>query len=277
MDIFNAKDVKHRINNIDNIKVFLNLEEDSKSPRAGSFLREMTFLLGLEKLEFYYLLLDLFSDNSKVKLKQERYNESPYPYYEVRIISEDNKLSTLIFIGLDHIIDYLKNVDKYTIIVDKDRIMRKMKKLGKKSKGFIMEAKDFEDLCMSFFINSIRVAKSLSEADLIVANYLYDELKKQILEIARLYVVLTSKGEKDLGDNGEGVKVSLEPDLHQLYLKIFPGGGRDLWDGLFSAVSLFRKIGLALSDLKDRYVYPKKEDIESINYLRFLYNKFGRK
>lgn len=146
MDIFNVADLKHRINNIDNIKVFLNLEDNNKLPKAGGFLSEMTFLLGLEKLEFYYLLLELFSNNARIRLKQERYNELPYPYYEVKIISEDNKLFTIIFIGIDHVFDYLKNVEKYSIIVDKDRMMRRMKKLSKKSSAPVMETKDFEDL-----------------------------------------------------------------------------------------------------------------------------------
>lgn len=277
MDIFNVADVKHRINNIDNIKVFLNLEDDHKLPKAGGFLSEMTFLLGLEKLEFYYLLLDLFSNNSRIRLKQERYNEAPYPYYEVKIISEDNKLFTIIYIGIDHIFEYLKNVDRYSIIVDKDRLMRKMKKLSKKPKEPVMEAKDFEDLCMSFYVNAIRVAKSLSEDDPIVSNYLYDKIKAQILQITSLYISIKSKGEKGLGENGEGAKTNLDSSLYPLYLRVFPSEGEDLWDGLFSSTSLFRKLGLAIYNLKETYVYPKKEDVESMNYLRFLYNKFGRK
>ena len=277
MDIFNVADLKHRINNIDNIKVFLNLEDDHKLPKAGGFLSEMTFLLGLEKLEFYYLLLELFSNNARIRLKQERYNELPYPYYEVKIISEDNKLFTIIFIGIDHVFDYLKNVEKYSIIVDKDRMMRRMKKLSKKSSAPVMETKDFEDLCMSFYVNVVRIAKSLSEDDIIVSNYLYDKLKAQILEVTRLYIMIKSDGKKDLGENGEGLKTSLEPDLYQLFLRIFPREDKDLWDGIFSSASSFRKLGLAIANLKDAYIYPKKEDVETLNYLRFLYNKFGRK
>ena len=277
MDIFNVADLKHRINNIDNIKVFLNLEDDNKLPKAGGFLSEMTFLLGLEKLEFYYLLLELFSNNARIRLKQERYNELPYPYYEVKIISEDNKLFTIIFIGIDHVFDYLKNVEKYSIIVDKDRMMRRIKKLSKKSSAPVMETKDFEDLCLSFYVNVVRIAKSLSEDDIIVSNYLYDKLKAQILEVTRLYIMIKSYGKKNLGENGEGLKTSLEPDLYQLFLRIFPREDKDLWDGIFSSASLFRKLGLAIANLKDDYIYPKKEDVETLNYLRFLYNKFGRK
>lgn len=278
MNSIDIKDIKNRINKIDNIRAFLNIVNRAELSSVGNALKEKAYIFALEKIELYYLLIDLIIDEKDIILKQEKYSEVPYKLYNLKMIDKDQEKTTLIFLEIEFLRDYLKNIAVYNIIVDKDRALSKITNddniITKEDLG---DSKSFKESGISFFLNLIEVATSVSKGDIITANYLYDTSKKQLLELARIYVAVKYSCDQSVGVNGEDMKAKLDSEYYSMYLNVFYTNNlENFWNSIFNIASFYRKLGLDTArSLK--FEYPKKEDVDSNKHLRFLYDNFGRR
>lgn len=277
MNNIDIKDVKDRVKKIDNIRAFLNIDNYADVARVGNVLKENAYIFALENIESYYLLMDLVIDESKVEIKQEKYSDKPYIIYNVKTISKDREKTTVIFLEIENLREYLKNVANYDIIVDKDKVLSKISRddniVTKKDLG---TSEEFHEACVSFFINLTDVATSVSKSDLITANYQYDESKKQLLKLTRKYVASKYDYNQSIGSRGEDMKAKLDSQYYEMYLDIFKSYDIDrFWNSIFNIATLYRKIGLETAKALE-FEYAKKEDVETNKYLRFLYENFGR-
>lgn len=278
MNSIDIKDIKNRINKIDNIRAFLNIDNRAELSSVGNALKEKAYIFALEKIELYYLLIDLIIDEKDIILKQEKYSEVPYKLYNLKMIDKDQEKTTLIFLEIEFLRDYLKNIAVYNIIVDKERALSKITNddniITKEDLG---DSKSFKESGISFFLNLIEVATSVSKGDIITANYLYDTSKKQLLELTRMYVAVKYNCDQSVGINGEDMKAKLDSEYYSMYLNVFYTNNlENFWNSIFNIASFYRKLGLDTArSLK--FEYPKKEDVDSNKHLRFLYDNFGRR
>lgn len=277
MDANNINDIKTRVSKIENIRSFLSVDRTGKDYRTTSVLKESFYILGLENIESYYLLLDLFVREDQLVLKQEKYNVTPYPFYDVRAITKDNQKYKLIFINQEDLAEYLRNISAYTTIYDKDRYIRKLDKADKQEiVREDIDSETFKEEGILFFLSLIDVAASLSKRDLIVANYLYDDVKSQLLKMVDLYILQKYNYKISIGPYGEQIEMHLDKDYYRLFQELFRTADIDqFWTAIFNCASLYRKLGLEVSRTLD-LPYPKEEDVDSLNYVRFLYDNFGR-
>lgn len=275
MNSMDIVDIKNRIKKIDNVRAFLSVDSNNKSLLKN--IKDISLILALQNLESFYLLKDLFFHQENVLLSQERYNEIPYPFYELKVVTNKNEKISIIFIKLENLNEYLNNISSYTVVYDKDKVLLSEKIYDEKVvfENEINEV-NFKSNVVSFFINIIEVASSLSRRDLVVANFQYELSKKQALELMRLYIYLKYEKRVVVGKLGQNLNKHLDKEYLNMFIKALGCGNiEELWNSIFTMASLFRKIGLEISR-KLEYDYPKKEDVDSMNYLRFLYDNFGR-
>lgn len=275
MNSMDIVDIKNRIKKIDNVRAFLSVDCNDKSLLKN--IKDISLILALQNLESFYLLKDLFFHQENVLLSQERYNEKPYPFYELKVVTNKNEKISIIFIKLENLNEYLNNISSYTVVYDKDKVLLSEKIYDEKV-VFENEINEviFKSNVVSFFINIIEVASSLSRRDLVVANFQYELSKKQALELMRLYIYLKYEKRVVVGKLGQNLNKHLDKEYLNMFIKALGCGNiEELWNSIFTMASLFRKIGLEISRKLD-YDYPKKEDVDSMNYLRFLYDNFGR-
>lgn len=275
MDSVDIVDIKNRIKKIDNVRAFLSVDSNDKSFTRS--IKDLSLIMALQHIDSFYLLKDLFFDEKDVILSQERYNESPYPFYELKVVTNKNEKLSIIFIQIDNLNEYLNNISSYTLIYDKDKVLFTDKNYDEK----IVFEKDineenFKDQVVSFFINLIEVAASLSRRDVVMANFQYDVSKSQTLELLRLYIYLKYEKKVVVGKFGQNLNMHLDKEYLEMFTQALSCGNlEEFWNSIFTMASLFRKIGLEIAR-KENYDYPKKEDVDSMNYLRFLYDNFGR-
>lgn len=275
MDSVDIVDIKNRIKKIDNVRAFLSVDSNDKSFTRS--IKDLSLIMALQHIDSFYLLKDLFFDEKDVILSQERYNESPYPFYELKVVTNKNEKLSIIFIQIDNLNEYLNNISSYTLIYDKDKVLFTEKNYDEK----IVFEKDineenFKDQVVSFFINIIEVAASLSRRDVVMANFQYDVSKSQTLELLRLYIYLKYEKKVVVGIFGQNLNMHLDKEYLEMFTQALSCGNlEEFWNSIFTMASLFRKIGLEIAR-KENYDYPKKEDVDSMNYLRFLYDNFGR-
>lgn len=277
MENLDMIDIKNRIKKIDNIRMFITAELRGSQAKTGKIVDERYFILGLEHIESFYLLKDLFFDEKDLILKQERYNESPYELYESMVVTKNNRKISLSFVGKDSLAEYLKNIPSYSIVYDKDKLLFANKSKLKPEEGHKeVDSKTFNENAVSFFMNLIEVAASLSRKDLFTANFQYDRVKSEALDLIKLYVYYKYEDKITIGKYGQDLTNHLEEEYLDMLKESFHTANiDDFWSSVFNLASMYRKIGLEISRTNE-LEYPKKEDVETLNYLRFLYDNFGR-
>ncbi|MDO5026829.1 MAG: aminoglycoside 6-adenylyltransferase [Tissierellia bacterium] len=276
MDSFNLTDIKNRIKKIDNVRVFIRV--DSMDGAHARNIKEFDFILGLSHIDSFYLLKDLFFDEKDLILKKEDHIEQPYSFYSIKAVTNKNVKFKIGFVGVESLNHYLNNISSYTLIYDKDKSLFREKKYDESLvfKSQINES-NFKQEAISFFMNLTETASALSKRDLLVANFMYDVCKKDMLDLLRLYVYVKYEKKVIVGKSGQELSRHLDEDYLDAFIKSFNTISiSSFWDSIFSLASLHRKLGLEISR-KENYYYPKKEDVDTMNYLRFLYDKFGRK
>lgn len=268
-------DIKNRIKKIDNVRVFLSVDNTNKA--YGRNIKELNLIMGLQHVDSFYLLKDLFYEKKDAILTQERYNEEPFEFYELKVVTNKNEKISIVFIAIEDLNNYLNNISSYNIIYDKDKMLFTEKKYDENIVfDHSIDKDNFKDKVISFFVNIIEVAASLSRRDLVLANFQYDQSKKDLLELLRLYVYLKYEKKVVLGKKGEHIETHLDEDYLKMLKQSFNTGNVEhFWTCVFTLSSLYRKVGLEIAR-REKYDYPKKEDVDSMNYLRFLYDNFGR-
>lgn len=277
MQTYNMSDIKNRLLKIDKLRVFIKADQYGQTNASSiNKLDESYYICGLDKLDGYYLLLEMFFDEKDLVLKQERYNQDPFNFYEVKAIYENQKKTKIIFIDVEYIEEYIRNLTSFTTIIDKDKILRG-KSSDKLKVDSSIDSQEFKQNGIDFFMNLIEVAVAISRRDIVTSNYTYDKLKKHLLTMASFYIECKYDGKVGIGQNGENLVDNIDKETYEQFQTIFATNTTEkFWNSVFNIAGLYRKLGLEVARNKG-LEYPKKEDVDSMNYLRFLYENFGRK
>ena len=95
--------------------------------------------------------------------------------------------------------------------------------------------------------------------------------------MASFYIECKYDGKVGIGQNGENLVDNIDKETYEQFQTIFATNTTEkFWNSVFNIAGLYRKLGLEVARNKG-LEYPKKEDVDSMNYLRFLYENFGRK
>ncbi|NLW52205.1 MAG: aminoglycoside 6-adenylyltransferase [Tissierellia bacterium] len=271
------QDIKQRALKIDNLRALYKVENTPDVALSRNFLDDVFFICALEKIESYYLLLDMFINEKNMILKQERYNESPFPFYEIKSIFNNRNKIKIVFLETIHLEDYVKNISNYSVLVDKDKLAKKINLEVASNIKNELNSEEFYQEGVSFFINLIEVGVAVSKKNIVYANYLFDQTKAQMLELTRIYIGQKYDFNVGVGKFGENVKQYLDKEFYEAYLRIFNTyNDEKFWTSIFTLGGLYRKLGLEIARKMD-FSYPKKEDVDSMSYLKFLYDNFGRR
>ena len=263
-------DVRSRVSKIDNIRFVVRKEFRNKNSFLVEDVQASNLIIGMENVDTHHLLTTLFVDQKDVLIENTKLvSQKPKAYlYSVILKSYERYTIEYIEVKKGYDFSYLSND---IVILDKDSLIKKHRSGEVKTIG----SEEFKNKCLDFFFDLTEVGLLLAKNQLVVANFKYDRCKKGLLDIAKPYINMKYEANVYIGDFGENLEVNLEKEMQHLLTTSFDTGDKDrFWKSIFNIASLYRKMGLELSR-KLQIEYPKKEDVDSLNYLRKIYNEIG--
>jgi aminoglycoside 6-adenylyltransferase len=113
------------------------------------------------------------------------------------------------------------------------------------------------------------VAKGIWRDELPLVKYMYDVIFIDCIRtLLSWHIGIQYDWQINVGKCGKWFKHFLEKDLYNEFVDIYSGADyKDIWEKLFKAESLIRKIGIELSD-KLGYTYPLQDDINVYEYIK---------
>lgn len=184
------------------------------------------------------------------------------------------KLSESI-ISSDFAKDFIKGLpDDLVFIYDKIDLEEKVK-----DEDFSYDLpKDyqFDQTSRRFFALALETSFLLVERNSLAASMKMQEVRKELFTLVDWYIRDRFSGKKSAGKDFENVTYSVEEEYRFLAEESFSNADyMEIYDALFKACSLFRKLGLVLSEKFD-FTYLKKEDAECLKILRSNYKEIEK-
>ena len=130
---------------------------------------------------------------------------------------------------------------------------------------------EFEKTVKNFFAYAIEVSLYLKENNYLAASIKMNELRNELINMLRIHVINKFNGKRDIGKDGREFTHTLvkeyKDDLEDTFHDINP---LNIYNSLFKACILFRKIGMQEADVLgfsyDRAIYFKTLKILIYNY-----------
>ncbi|MDD7593469.1 MAG: aminoglycoside 6-adenylyltransferase [Peptoniphilaceae bacterium] len=127
--------------------------------------------------------------------------------------------------------------------------------------------------CNQFFMNMTDVALALYDDEPWQAQTYLDAAREALIPMAFAAAASESGFFVNLGERGENLKAYMSDTAYDHLMRSYaPTDAARIWDALFQACMLFRKCGLKLDEL-DGYTYPRKMDVEMMQYFRRLWEE----
>jgi len=133
--------------------------------------------------------------------------------------------------------------------------------------------KQFQDCCNEFLWCSPYVAKALWRGELTYAKYMLDEviIHEQLLKMLTWYFGIKTGFKKSPGKSGKYLKEDVEPDIWKELEKTYSDSNfENIWESLFEAGSLFRRLAKAVAQ-QFEFQYPQKDDENVSAFLRRIH------
>lgn len=130
-----------------------------------------------------------------------------------------------------------------------------------------------EEWCNQFFMHMSDVALALVEHEPLLAQTSLDTGRQALLAMTFAAVASDSGFLVNLGEHGENLKAYMSETAYDHLVRSYASTDvARLWDSLFQSCMLFRKCGLKLDEMDD-YTYPRKMDVEMMQYFRRLWEE----
>jgi len=128
--------------------------------------------------------------------------------------------------------------------------------------------KEFAETTNEILWCSNNIAKGIWRDELPYVKAMYDVVVREcILKMLAWYAAMQHDWRIDSGKFGKGLKKYLPREIWDLYVRTYAGADYDeIWESLFEALRLVRKIGLELAKALD-YDYPLEDDGRVTEYL----------
>lgn len=125
----------------------------------------------------------------------------------------------------------------------------------------------------NFFAAAYEVSLYVDEKDEIAASIKMEEVRANLLKMIDYYVKDKYAYTMNIGEDGQRMRNTLEIDARENYLLTYHHEDfMDIYNSLFKACVLFRKIAMGLCE-KYNFPYPREIDVETLKVLRKNYKK----
>ncbi len=132
---------------------------------------------------------------------------------------------------------------------------------------------EFEKTVKNFFAYAIEVSLYLKENNYLAASIKMNELRNELINMLRIHVINKFNGKRDIGKDGREFTHTLvkeyKDDLEDTFHDINP---LNIYNSLFKACILFRKIGMQEADVLG-FSYDRAIDVKTLKLLRDNYKK----
>ncbi len=132
---------------------------------------------------------------------------------------------------------------------------------------------EFEKTVKNFFAYAIEVSLYLKENNYPAASIKMNELRNELINMLRIHVINKFNGKRDIGKDGREFTHTLvkeyKDDLEDTFHDINP---LNIYNSLFKACILFRKIGMQEADVLG-FSYDRAIDVKTLKLLRDNYKK----
>lgn len=272
MDNNILQEIKNRAEKIDGIRGLLSINFRGQGLPVDEGIRCFELVVITEAVDDKDLIISLFIDDDKL-LIYKQYEEVREGHVAkcIRASFTDFSQLTLKLIDVKDMEKFVPYLAQFDILIDKTKAIKKLPKVKDRYDWYVPKAKEFYNNCLGFFMTLTDIATAVTNRQIVKANFLFDELKKELLNVANLYIGQKYGEMVAVNSLGDNIKTYLDKDMYQEFEGIFSTGKVDeFWTSIFKAGQLYRRLGLEVSE-KFAYKYPKKEDVETMNFLRQVY------
>ena len=220
--------------------------EDISYKTDRSWIKQFGDLVILQQNDFHdgsYIFLMQFKDGVRIDLGFK-------PIEKLNLVIREDSLSKIL-------LDKDKIVDKLPEPSDRIYLVKKPTE------------KEWDEVINNLWWIQIYVAKGIWRDELPLVKYMYDVVFIDgIREILSWHIGFEYDWQVNVGKCGKWLKLSLKKDLYDEFISIYSGTDYyDIWEKLFEAGVLIRKIGMELSD-EFGYTYPMEYDINVSEFIR---------
>jgi len=249
--------------------------------RANEFVQKDKY----QDFDIVYLVSDFqfFVDNhnwidifgERIMFEMPAYKDfDPSEYdgqFNYQMLFTDGNRIDLTFASVDQLKAVIDGDKMGCILLDKDSLLSDLY-YDNGEMYFVKKpsSKDFENKCNCFWWILQNVAKGIKRKELPYAMAMLNYAREYLEEMISWYVGMNTNYTISTGKHGKYLEKNLENKTWQEYLSTFPTGNYDsIWNAMFSACSLFRKIAIAISKCY-LYEYPFDDDKRMTKYLKNL-------
>lgn len=271
-----VSNIKDDLLSQENLRSLVYISEKENQILQKEYLHQI--IIGVEDYENTNSLINIFNGNSKIilsKISEQLFINIKYINYIV--FHDDSKMYQLILMENKDVENYLKIYKRYIIAIDKDNILEQKDSNEVLSNNWFLPNKDdFIEECIDFFIELVQIGLNYEEGNYIKANILKNSMEDRLIYIINTYLSIKYKNGIKVNQYGLNFKTYLENEYYEDFIYIIESNGNtDLWTALFKSAQLYRALALNIANTQE-YVYPKKEDVETMKTLRKIYNKEKR-
>lgn len=219
-------------------------------------------------------LVGLFDDVILVNRTKEEFtlNKTKLPITSINIYKKDNTKVTESIISSEYADIFIKTLPKDIEFIYK-KIGTDSLDVNENFSYDLPKEYEFISTIRNFFASAIEVSLYINERDEIAASLKMTELRKYLLTMVDFYIKDKYAYTRDIGYDGQKLKSSLDLHTKEDFLLTYHHEDlMDIYNSLFKACVLFRKIAMQLCD-DLAYDYPRKIDVESLKILRNNYKK----
>lgn len=132
---------------------------------------------------------------------------------------------------------------------------------------------EFNQIVNNFFAYAIETSLYLVENNQLAAAIKMTDLRAELMKLLRIHVINKFHNKRDIGKDGREFTHTLakeyKDDLEDTFHDSNP---LNIYNSLFKACILFRKIGMEEAEIMD-FVYDRQTDVKSLKLLRNNYKK----
>ena len=206
-----------------------------------------------------------------VILQQNDFTEYDLDGYIFLMLFQDGVRIDLAFDPLG-ILPHLPNDSMTMVLLDKDGQVPPIPSTS--DSGYITARpteKEWNEAVNEIFWCSNNMAKGIWRDELPYVKYMYESIiRDALLKVVTWYAASRHGWQINPGYFGKWLQRFLPAEIWEQYRATYSGANyAEIWDSLFTALALTRKIGQELADSLG-YTYPLEDDIRTVAYLQHV-------
>lgn len=264
--------LRNKIEKNKNVRLFLYLRQKKLSYIYSKSMMEHKLLVCLKDLSnFSDIVRDISNDKDIILSKIVPQKINSIDSYNYKIFSNE-KYIELIFVNISEINNVLKCLGNFEIISDKDDVLVEY---DEKSQEYahlrIPDGDEYIEECIEFYFELISIYVNLHNENILKTNLLKSEIINKLIRVSNVFIAIKYNNKIILNKYGQNIQIYLDEEYYEELVKI-TNIQEDTWTFMFKSAQLFRKIAMTIAK-KENYIYPKKQDVEVMEYLRRKYNE----